>query len=156
MKKILILSFFLFSAVVTNAQHNHTLREGQAFGNNNSKSFTTTLTGFQVDYVEIEWRDFLLQYGGISGDATINGNGVQIETENVALPVLDNQLVSIMAILQPVANREGLDSVSLTFWIVRESEKYLDPITDEGSGSKIKDWLLLFDKKLDEDSITKN
>ena len=156
MKTIITLIVFFFYSYAMTAQHNYTIQEGQAPGNGLSKSFTTTLTGFQLDFVESEWRCFLLQYGSKSENTIKNGEAVQIDSENMVFPVLDNEQVDIMAEIRPIPNNEGLDSVSLTIWIVRDNQTYLDPKTDEDSAAKIKDWLVLFDKQLDANCITKD
>ena len=124
--RITLLMFFSYCLAMT-AQHNYTLQEVQGLNSGLSKSFNTTMAGFQMDFVESEWRSFLLQYGAQSGDAIKNGNTVQIESLKVSLPVLNNELVDIMAELRPIPNSEGLNSVSLTFWIIRENQTYLDP-----------------------------
>jgi hypothetical protein len=73
---------------------------------------------------------------------TTNGKTVQIKTDKVAPPILDNEPVYIIAIFQPTPNKDGLDSVALAFCFVKEYKKNIDLITDETSSVKIKDWLL--------------
>lgn len=67
--------------------------------------------------------------------------------------MLDNEVVDVIAELRPIPNADGRDSISLTFWVTRENKKILNPILDEECGTKIRDWLLLFDKQLDSSSI---
>lgn len=149
----------LYLAIVTtsitaNAQHNYTIQEGQAPQADTSKSFTTTITGVQMDFVESEWRDFLHQYQGKSGEPIKNGDVVVMETEEVIFPILDNEKVDIMAMFRPFLNQNGLDSVMLTIWIEREDSTHLNPLVDEQAGQKVKDWLLSFYAQIDRTAIT--
>lgn len=72
MKNSILFSILFFCSFAMKAQQGYTLSEGNAVSNGSSKSFTTTLSGFQIDFVSSQWINFLQQYNGKSCAAVKN------------------------------------------------------------------------------------
>lgn len=156
MKSVLICSFFLLSISTAIAQNKITISEGHSPQSGVSKSFTTTITQVDLDFVKTSWNTYLQQQNGSVGIVTKNGNFIEIETEHVALPALEGELVDIIALLTPSINQNGDDVVTLTIYMEREDNTKLTVEEDTLKAQKIKNWLLDFDKQLIKNSITRN
>lgn len=145
MKHLFLLITFLFTVIPGIAQDDFEVHEGSLAFNKLATSFTIDVIGSGESSAMYSWQKYIEKHKGKTYVVSYGEGNIELESEQVVFPLLDDQLVTIHSRFSPNKTETG---VLLTIWIQMEDGTYYSSKVDPDSGKKIKNWLLAFHQEL--------
>lgn len=145
MKHKLLLMICLFTITSSFAQEDFQILEQNVPFHKLATSFSTNIIGANEDFVIYNWQKFIERHKGVSYVISIGEGDVELESNHVVCPFLNNQTVDIHTRFEPNDTKTG---VLLTIWIEMKDGTFYASKTDKDSGENIKKWLLSFHNEL--------
>lgn len=145
MKNILLLLVFVLTTILTYAQNDYQIIEQDVPFNKLATSFTTNVIGVGEGLAIRNWQKFIEKYKGTTYVVEYGEGDIDLVSDHVEFPLLDNKKVLIHSRFAPNDTETG---VLLTIWIEMEDGTFYSSKIDPDSGKKIKNWLLQFHNEL--------
>ena len=146
MKKIaLIILAFLFVFKYSFAQLSFEVVEEKLPYNHWATSYTTNIIGYGQDFVLQKWQNYISELGGITYVESMHRGNIELRSENVKFPVLNNDEVTIYTRLTPNSTLTG---ILITQWIQTKDGKYFSSQTHPKEAKNIKKWMKNFNLNL--------
>ncbi|MEC7265320.1 MAG: hypothetical protein VXW38_16385 [Bacteroidota bacterium] len=129
-----------------NAQASNSVIEEKLPYYPNEINFTTEILGLGEDFILDHWQQYILEHGGKSEILGYEKGDLQMVSREVRLPPLDNEIVTLNAMLSPNASETG---VNLSINVQKKDGTYLsDQGQDKVAAKKLEAWLLDFNRGL--------
>jgi len=145
MKNRLLLILTLLSATSLFAQIDFEVNEQNVPYHKLASSFTIDVIGAGEGLAIRHWQKFIENHKGTTYIIEYGEGDIDLESEHVEFPFLNNKLVTIYSRFSPNSSETG---VLMTIWIEMEDGTFYSSKTDPDSGKKIKKWLLSFHQEL--------
>ena len=142
--KIVLLLMFLISTI-SNSQSSFEVLEKNLTYNKLATSFTIDVIGAGESLAMYNWQKFIEKHKGTTYVISYGEGNIELESEHVEFPLLDNRPVTIHSRFSPNITESG---VLLTLWIQFSDGTYYSSQSDPDSGKKIKGWLWDFHQDL--------
>lgn len=136
----------LFGLSAAWAQNSYEVIEQPLPYNRTATSFTTNIIGLNEDFVLYHWEKFIENHGGKTYVSSVEKGNIEMHSEHVKFPLLDDEEVSIHTRVTPNRTESG---VLLTLWIQMKDGDYFSSKSHPKQASAIKDWLLKFNQNLE-------
>ncbi|MGC1630960.1 MAG: hypothetical protein WA749_02495 [Gelidibacter sp.] len=147
MKIKLIFVLVVFMTTHSNSQNDFDVLEKNMPFNKLATSFTIDVVGAGESLAMYHWQKFIEKHKGTTYVISYGEGNIELESQHVAFPLLNNQLVTMHSRFSPNNTESG---VLMTIWIELPDGTYYSSKTDPDSGKKIKNWLLAFHQELKE------
>ena len=147
MKIKLFFVLVVFMTTLSNSQNDFDVLEQNLPFNKLATSFTINVVGAGESLAMYTWQKFIEAHKGTTYVISYGEGDIELESQHVAFPLLNNQLVTIHSRFSPNIAESG---VLMTIWIELPDGTYYSTKSDPESGKKIKNWLLAFHQKLKE------
>lgn len=151
MKSLILTIAFLGTISLSRAQDDYTVYEQNMPYNKLATSFSIDVIGAGEGIVIYNWQKFIEKHKGTTYVISYGEGDIELESEHVQFPLLNNQLVTIHSRFSPNDIEAG---VLMTIWIQLKDGTYYSSKVDPESGKKIKNWLLAFHQELMELNCT--
>ena len=135
---------FLISTI-SNSQSSFEVLEKNLTYNKLATSFTIDVIGAGESLAMYNWQKFIEKHKGTTYVISYGEGNIELESEHVEFPLLDNRPVTIHSRFSPNITESG---VLLTLWIQFSDGTYYSSQSDPDSGKKIKGWLWDFHQDL--------
>lgn len=142
-KTFFVLVFFM--SITSNAQNSYEVLEQNMPYNKLATSYTINVIGAGENVAIYNWQKFVENHKGTTYVSSYGEGNIELESEHVAFPLLNDQLVTIYSRFSPNITESG---VLMTIWIQLSDGTYYSSKVDPDSGKKIKKWLLSFHQEL--------
>lgn len=145
MRNLFLIITVLCTITVSNAQDDFEVLEHNVPYNMLATSFTIDVIGAGESLAIYNWQKFIEQHKGTTYVVEYGEGDIDLVSEHVVFPLLNNQLVTIHSRFSPDDTESG---VFMTIWIELKDGTYYSTKVEPNAGKKIKNWLLAFHKKL--------
>lgn len=142
-KLFFVLAFCM--SILSNSQNDYDVLEQNLPFNKLATSFTIDVVGAGESLAMYNWQKFIEKHKGATYVISYGEGNIELESQHVAFPLLNDQLVTIHSRFSPNIAESG---VLMTIWIELADGTYYSSKTDPDSGKKIKKWLLAFHQEL--------
>ena len=147
MKNIICIAVILIAmSNSVSAQSSFQIVEQQLPYNHTATSFTADFIGFGEDFIAYNWEKFIEDHGGTTYVTSHGLGDIELRSEKVKFPLLNNQEVDVYSRLSPNDVESG---VLLTLWIRTKDGTYFSSKTHPEKAKEIKGWFLKFHKNLE-------
>ena len=145
MKIKIVLLLIILISTISNSQSSFEVLEKNLTYNKLATSFTIDVIGAGESLAMYNWQKFIEKHKGTTYVISYGEGNIELESEHVEFPLLDNRPVTIHSRFSPNITEAG---VLLTLWIQFSDGTYYSSKSDPDSGKKIKGWLWDFHQDL--------
>ncbi|MEW4923801.1 hypothetical protein [Algibacter sp. 2305UL17-15] len=108
-------------------------------------SYTTNIIGYGQDFVLQKWQNHIGELGGKTYVESMHRGNIELRSENVKFPILNDEKVTIYTRLKPNSTLTG---VMITLWIQTKDGTYFSTQTHPEEAKKMKKWMMEFNVNL--------
>lgn len=146
-KQFMTLSLVFMTITSLLAQQSFQVIEESLPYNRYANSFTTNIIGLNEGFVLYHWEKFIENHGGKTYITFVEKGNYEMHSKEVKFPLLNNEEVDIYTRVTP---NKTLSGVLLTIWIKTKDGVYFSSKSHPDQAKKIKNWLLAFNRNLEE------